>query len=104
MVAPTLLNKFDGSNNRAQATIADFRFYDRALSQAELNYIRHRQGSDNIVDGLVSHLRLWDAAPGVDTDTALPMDAAEPGRSWVVAGTGDAYTWEGAPNPLRRVA
>ena len=104
VVTPTLLNKYDGSNNEAQATIADFRFYDRALPQAELNYIEHRQGKAIVVDGLVSHLPLWDGAPGVDTDTALPMDAAEPGRSWVAAGTGDAYTWEGAPYPLQRAA
>ena len=100
----TWLNKYDGSNNQAQATIADARLYGRLPMEAERHYLLRRQGSDSDVDQLVSRLRLWDAAPGNTTATALPVDMVKPERPWVAAGAGDAYTWEGAPYPLRRAA
>lgn len=104
IVAPTLLNRNDGSGFRGLGTLADFRFYGRMLSQPERMTILHSQGRDGIVNGLVSHLRHFDAAPGVDTDAVVPIDAASPGRSWVVAGVGDAYIHASSPFPLRRVA
>jgi hypothetical protein len=101
----TLLHADAGTaGHGALATMAGFRGYDRALTSTEFAEIRHSSGRDAIVSGRICHLPLMDAAPGVDTGTRVPMDAATPGRLWEVVGTGDAYTWEPAPYPLRRAS
>jgi hypothetical protein len=101
----TILHADGGTaGHGALATMAGFRGYNRALTVTEFMEIRHTSGRDALVKGRISHLPLLDAAPGVDTDTTVPKDAAKPARVWEVAGTGDAYTWESAPAPLRRAS
>ncbi len=85
-------------------TWGDMQVFSRLLSVDERRALFYSEGASTIVSGRVSRLRMFDAAPGVDTDTTLPVDAAVPGRPWVVAGTGSAYVHTEAPYPVRRRA
>jgi hypothetical protein len=90
------------NTNGLKAEIADWRFYNRPISITEELIIMHGQGRDGIIDGLASRLLFNDADPTVDTDTTVPIDAADPSRAWTVSGAGDAYTYSDGPYPIRR--
>lgn len=90
------------NSNGFKADLADWRFYSRVLTVPEEECILLGEGRDGIIDGLVSRLLLNDAEPGVDTDTTVPADSADPSRTWSVSGAGDAYTYSDGPYPTQR--
>jgi len=100
--SPTIGAKADGGNP-ATCTIADFRFYSRALSQAEEDAIQHGHGQDGIAEGLVSRLQLLDREPGATADSTAPVDSTR-AQTWATTGIGDALSYEPGPFPIRRRA
>ena len=98
---PTIGGHQDGTTSHEWlGTLADLQFFDRLPSLDERLALVHSQGSAPIVAGRFERLRLLDAAPGVDTDTTVPVSVV--GRSWTATGTGDAYLHVPSPYPTRR--
>ncbi len=87
-------------SRRNLSTIADVQIYDNQLSEADEVEIMRSQGRYT-APGLLSRLLFDNAASGVDTDSVVPVDVADPGRDWEAAGIGDANIFDHGLYPLR---
>ena len=101
---PTLMGHTTGlSNQKLLGVLEDLRIFNTRLTLAEILSIEASDGRVNPQPhALISHLQLNDDIPGVDTDTTVPLDIADPDRAWSVAGAGNASTWSASLAPLRR--
>ena len=101
VVATSLLASAAGANP-TRAKIMGAMVWNRLLTAAERQTLYASGGTVIPTAGLVSNLPLFDAPPGVDTGTTVPVDVANPDRVWATSGVGDEYTWQSADHPTRR--
>lgn len=76
------------ASNFKTCELDDFRYYNRVLSDAEIETIYACRGTDGIVDGLIHRWPMDEKAPGVSVTDGSPKD---------VAGANDLYINYGAP-------